>query len=121
MTSSPPRFAPRRGEVYDFDPDPVTGRELGKKIRPCVIVSDDNFNLGASGMIVAVPSTSTIPVNHPLRYTVQPPEGGFDRASSVCCDHLRSISVARLTAFRGRVTDRTMREIETRLRLLLNI
>lgn len=121
MTHSPPRLMPRRGEVYDFDPDPTTGRELGKKIRPCVIISDDNFNLGASGMVVVVPTTSTIPVNHPLRFTVQPSEGGFDRASSICCDHVRSVSVERLTGIRGRVTTQTMHELETRLRMLLGI
>jgi mRNA interferase MazF len=112
---------PRRGDVYDFNPDPVVGRELGKKIRPCIVVSDDNFNLGASRMIVVIPTTSTIPTNNPLRYTVQPPEGGFDRASSICCDHVRSVSIDRLIAYRGRITGQTMSALEMRLRRLLSV
>ncbi len=119
MTSSLVRMQPRRGEVYDFDPDPVSGRELGMKVRPGVIISNDNFNRGASGLVIIVPTTSTIPPNHPLRITVHAPEGGFTKNSSICCDHVRSISVGRLKRYRGQVTPQTVSEIERRLRALL--
>jgi mRNA interferase MazF len=109
---------PRRGEVYDYDPDPVQGRELGKKIRPCVVVSDDNFNLGPSGLVIIVPLTSTIKANQPLHCTINAPEGGVTKPSAICCEHVRSISIDRLTNRRGVVSPQTMAAVEDILRRL---
>ena len=122
MTARPQPFAPRRGEVYDFDPNPVRGRELGQKpTRPGLIVSDDLLNAGPSGLVVVVPITSTIRTGQPLHFAIAPPEGGLDSPSDLCCEHLRSISVDRLTARRGVVSAVTLAAIEARLRTLLTL
>jgi len=49
---------PKRGEVWWTDLDPVVGRELGRKIRPVVIVLDDELNRSGAEKVVVVPSTT---------------------------------------------------------------
>jgi mRNA interferase MazF len=46
-----------RGEIWLVDLNPVRGHEQAGK-RPCLIVSVDLFNQGASGLAVVLPITS---------------------------------------------------------------
>ncbi len=101
--------------------DPTQGHEQAGQ-RPCVVVSNDNFNHGPAGLLVIVPLTSklrTIPI--PLHVPVAPPEGGLTMASAALCDQIRTIDPARLTRQMGIIGDATMAEIERRLRLLLGL
>jgi mRNA interferase MazF len=113
-------LVPRRGEIYWADLDPVVGHELGRKIRPVVIVSSDEMNSSPAEKVIIVPTT-TQPHNVPSRvaWDVRTPAG--IRRSYFCCDDVRSISVERT---RGRIGLGTipgaiMTEIEKILRSLL--
>ena len=110
---------PSRGEVWLADLDPVRGHEQGRR-RPCVIVSDDTFNHGPAGMVVVVPLTTT-GRGVPLHVVVDPPDGGVRARSFIKCEDIRSISVERLIDHWGAVSDAVMRDVEDRLRILLNL
>jgi mRNA interferase MazF len=110
---------PLRKDVWLVDLEPVRGHEQGRK-RPCVVVSDDLFNHGPAGLVVVVPLTSR-ERGIPLHVVVDPPEGGLRRRSFIKCEDVRSISVERLLAQSGVISDLVMRDVEDRLRILLHL
>ena len=106
--------------MWWVDLDPVVGTELGRKVRPAVIVSDDEMNQSRLEKVIVVPSTSQ---EHAVRWRVlwevHTPRGL--RRAFFCCDDVRSISVERL---RGRIgtgslPQAVMSEIERVLLALL--
>lgn len=117
-------LTPRRGELWWIDPDPVVGRELGRKVRPAVVVSTDDFNTSGLEKIAVVPLTSQshdFPTR--VRFTTHHPQSGSALHRYFCCDDVRAISVERL---RGRVTDRlvptdVLAQVEQTLRLVLGL
>lgn len=108
---------PLRGEIWLVTLDPIVGREQAGK-RPALIVSDDLFNQSHAELVIVLPITSkgkTIRSHVP----VSPPEGGLNVQSYIKCEDVRSISIQRLEQRLGKVTARTMNEIENRLRIIL--
>jgi mRNA-degrading endonuclease toxin of MazEF toxin-antitoxin module len=88
---------PLRGEVWWADLDPTVGSELGRKIRPVLILSIDEVNTAPTRWLVVVPGTS---VRHPASYQVawtyrHPHRPGLQTGYFSCLD-VRSISVERL-------------------------
>lgn len=77
-------------DIYWANLNPTKGSEI-KKVRPCIIASPDIMNNLLSTVLV-VPITSTI-INWPFRLTIN----STGKLSSAACDHLRSISVERLS------------------------
>jgi len=67
---------PLQGEIWLFDPDPVKGNEIGKKVRPALVVSNNLMNRGPSGLIIVVPITSK-DKRIPSHIRINPPQGGF--------------------------------------------
>ena len=99
---------PLRGELWWADFDPVVGAELGKKIRPVLVVSDDQMNRSVLRKVIVVPSTSSerelgarVPFPHLVR--------GQVRRSFLCCEDVRSISLSRLRGHLGGPTGRAPR------------
>jgi len=93
---------PKQGEVWLFDPDPVKGTEIGKKIRPALILSCNLMNDGPSGLVIIVPITSK---NRGIATHIQikPPDGGLSVESYIMCEQIRAISKERLVKKLGRV------------------
>jgi mRNA interferase MazF len=88
---------PIRGEIWLADLGTARGHEqLGQ--RPVLVVSDDAFNAGLSGLVMAVPLTSKVGRSKtiPAHIRVDPPEGGLKTPSVILCDQLRTISKDRL-------------------------
>jgi mRNA-degrading endonuclease toxin of MazEF toxin-antitoxin module len=88
---------PRRGEVWTADLDPVVGRELGRKVRPVLVVSSDEMNLGRFERVMVVPSTSQqheIPCH--VEWQAVRQSDRTRMTSYFCCEDLRSVSVLRL-------------------------
>ena len=111
---------PRRGEIWLADLNPTRGHEQAGS-RPILIVSNDTFNRGPAGLVLALPLTRTNR-NIPLHIAVDPPEGGLTSRSYILCDSLRSISIDRLgTTPWGVLTPNSMRQVEDILRLLMNL
>jgi mRNA interferase MazF len=115
MTSS----KPARGQVWLVDLNPTRGHEQAGK-RPCLVVSVDLFNQGASELVVVLPITSK-DKGIPFHVEVNPPEGGLTQRSFIKCEDVRSISVERLTNMWGVVSANTMMLVEDRLRILLGL
>lgn len=96
------KSSPLQGEVWLFDPDPVKGNEIGKKVRPALVVSNNLMNKGASGLIIVVPITSK-DKKIPSHIRIDPPEGGVSIPSFAVCEQVRSISKNRLVKRMGKV------------------
>jgi mRNA interferase MazF len=108
-----------RGEVWLADLNPVRGHEQAGK-RPCLIISVDLFNQGASGLIVVLPITSK-EKGIPFHVELNPPEGALKVQSFVKCEDVRSISVERLEKRWGTVSPETLIAVEDRLRILMGL
>lgn len=110
---------PRRGEVWLAELNPARGREQAGK-RPVLVVSQDIFNEGPAQLVMMVPLTTTAR-NIPLHVEIKPPAGGLKRRSFAMCENLRSISQERISKRLGSLDRATMREVEDRLRALLDL
>ncbi|MBA2335429.1 MAG: type II toxin-antitoxin system PemK/MazF family toxin [Pyrinomonadaceae bacterium] len=108
---------PLRGEIWLTTLDPTIGREQSGT-RPALIISDDLFNQSHAELVVVLPITSK---HKGIRshVPVSPPEGGLNVASYIKCEDVRSISIQRFGRRLGKVTARTMNEVENRLRIIL--
>lgn len=114
---------PSRGEIWSADLGTGTGHEQSGP-RPVLVVSDDLFNTGLSGLVIIVPLTSKVGKsrNIPAHISVAPPEGGLKIPSVLLCDQLRTVSKDRLgkTSW-GSISLATLAKIETVLRHLLRL
>lgn len=108
---------PLRGEIWLTTLGPTVGREQAGT-RPALIISDDLFNQSHAELVVVLPITSK---SKGIRshVPVSPPEGGLKVASYIKCEDVRSISIQRFRRRLGKITARTMNEVETRLRIIL--
>ena len=112
---------PYRGEIWLADLSSGQGHEQAGQ-RPVLIVSDDGFNSGLSGLIIVVPLTSKTQKSRsiPAHLPVNPPEGGLKTPSAILCDQVRTISKGRLRGSAwGTVSAATMGDVENVLRNLL--
>jgi mRNA interferase MazF len=115
--------APHRGEIWLADMGTGRGHEQSGQ-RPVLVVSDDAFNAGLSGLVMTVPLTSKVAKskNIPAHIRVDPPEGGLKTPSVILCDQLRTISKDRLSnAPWGTVSASTLTKVEVALRMLLRL
>jgi mRNA interferase MazF len=110
---------PRRGEVWLAELNPTRGREQAGK-RPVLVVSQDIFNGGPAQLVMMIPLTTTAR-NIPLHVEIKPLGGGLKRKSFAMCENLRSISRERMSKRLGSIDHATMREVEDRLRVLLDL
>lgn len=93
---------PLQGEVWLFDPDPVKGNEIGKKIRPCIVISHNLMNSGPSGLIFIIPMTS-VHKGIESHVKIDPPDGGVSVTSFALCEQTKSISKSRLVKKLGKI------------------
>jgi mRNA interferase MazF len=56
-----------------------------------------------------------------MHVRISPAEGGLKLTSFIKCEDIRSVSRDRLRQFHGVASARTMTEVETRVRILLNL
>src|SRR5438445_10994623 len=114
---------PGRGDIWLADLGSGRGHEQSGQ-RPVLVVSDDAFNAGLSGLVMIVPLTSKVAKlkNIPAHIRVEPPEAGLKTPSVILCDQLRTISKDRLgKAPWGAVSAATLAEVEKALRMLLGL
>ena len=107
--------APRRGDVYWVNLDPVVGSEI-RKTRPAVVVSNDSCN--RYGMrVVVLPITSNVDSVFPGEAMVEV-KGKSGRALG---DQIRSIDKIRLKGRAGRLTAEEMSRIDEALAITLDL
>lgn len=98
-----------QGEIWLFDPDPIKGNEIGKKIRPCIVISHDLMNSGSSGLIFIVPLTSVYR-GIPSHVQIDPSPNGLKVTSFALCEQIRSISKERLVKKIGKIKNLSILE-----------
>jgi len=111
---------PARGEVWLQDPArQLQGREQ-TGARPVLIVSADLINRGPSRLAIVVPFT-TRNRGIALHVPVDPPEGGLRQRSVLLPEQVHTTARERLVERWGRVSTATLRQIEDRLRVVLDL
>ena len=115
---------PARGEVWLVDlgkpfTSEVRGSEQGEK-RRCLIVSEDDFNSGPSGLVVVV-AISTVDKGIPLHIRIEPPEGGQTEVGFIKPETIRHVAKERLVKKYKRVSFFTLQIVDDRLRDLLRL
>lgn len=110
-----------RGDVYDARLDPTEGSEQAGS-RPVVIVSRDAINR-YSPVIVVVPLTSAVNVkrSYPNNVNVPAGVGGLPVDSVALTGQVRAISKTRLLRLRGRLPAHHIQQIDTALRVTLDL
>src|SRR4051812_36579072 len=101
---------PLRGEIWLADLGATRGHEQSGR-RPVLIFSIDGFNAGPAGLVIVLPFTSTIR-SVPAHIRVSPPEGGLQRASTILCDAIRSVTRNSLINRGERCPPRTLAKVE---------
>jgi mRNA interferase MazF len=109
------RRAPRRGDVFWVNLDPVVGSEI-RKTRPAVIVSNDSCNRYGTRVVV-LPITSNVHSLYPWEAMVEV-KGRPGRALG---DQIRSIDKIRLKSRAGRLTADEMSRIDDALMITLGL
>jgi mRNA interferase MazF len=113
-----------RGDVVVVNLDPALGSEPNKK-RPCVVVQNDTGNKFSPVTIVAAITDAE---KVPRRYPVDVPvgqgegglaEGGLAKDSVVQCNMLRCVDGQRVLSTLGKVSPRTMQEVDRALKISL--
>jgi mRNA interferase MazF len=108
-----------RGEIWFADLDPTRGREH-RGTRPVLIVSADPLNSGPAGLVIGIPLTRR-EKGVPLHVRIDPPDGGLKEVSFTITEAVRSLSKERLKNRVGKVSTQTMRAVEDRLRIALDL
>ncbi len=110
---------PRRGEVWlvDFG-DPVGREQAGR--RPAVVVSADPLNESRAGVVIVVPTTTTLR-GLPSHIEIDANDSGLDEVSYAKCEDVKSVSERRLIARLGVVNDEVAFRIARALRILLDL
>jgi len=88
--------------------------------RPCLVISVDIFNHGPAGLVVIIPIT-TKEKGIPFHVAISPPEGGVSKKSFIKCEDIRSVSTERLSKCLGTVSLETLKAVEERLKILLDL
>ena len=115
---SPKKEAPKRGEIWWADLEPMKGHEQGGRW-PCLVVSVDEFNRLPHGLVWTVPITSNVRFRHAFAVAVQPPDGGLKVESLILCHQLRTISTERLAKRAGVLPGELFDEVKKRIALAL--
>lgn len=110
---------PLRGQVWLADLDPVRGHEQAGR-RPVIVVSHDTLNQGPAELALVIP-LSTVDKKIPLHVSLFPGEGGLRRRSWARPEDVRSLSTEPLVELWGSVTNNTMKIIEDRLCIVLDL
>jgi mRNA interferase MazF len=107
--------APRRGDVYWVNLDPVIGTEI-HKTRPAVVVSNDSCNRYGARVVV-LPITSNVDSLYPGETKVEVK----GKPGRVLGDQIRSIDKSRLKARLGRLTADEMSRVDEALAITLDL
>ena len=110
---------PSRGELWTVNLNPVRGHEQAG-YRPGLVISVDAFNHGPAGLVVIIPITAK-EKGIPFHVTISPPEGGISKRSFIKCEDIRSVSTERLSKCLGAVSPGTLKAVEERLKILLDL
>ena len=114
----------RRGDIVLVDLSPVVGSEADKP-RPAVVVSNDAANATAErlgrGVVTVVPVTSNVGRVHPFQVLLEASVTGLRGDSKAQGEQVRSVDVRRLGSVVGSVPAGTMSDLDSALRIHLDL
>ena len=91
-----------RRDIVGINLNPKKGDEVGK-IRPCIILSDDDSNSVLDTIIVVPLSTQLLDDMLPFRMRLKK-RGNLDKDSDILLNHIRTISKKRVTSYIDKIT-----------------
>lgn len=100
----------RRGEIWLVDFNPAKGGEMGK-LRPAIILSDEQSNEILETVIVVPLSTVIEPETYPFRWTVSKRER-LEKESDACINEIRSLSKKRVKEYLAVLTEEELAMIQ---------
>ncbi|MGB3789696.1 MAG: type II toxin-antitoxin system PemK/MazF family toxin [Phormidesmis sp.] len=80
-----------RGEVLRLNLNPTLGREQSGNARPCVVLSNSDYNTERQGIVIITPVTSTI---RPDIKMMIPIPSGFKAQGSVIAEQIRTVDLS---------------------------
>ena len=92
-----------RGDIVGINLNPKKGDEIGK-IRPCIIISNDDENNILDTIIVIPLSTQLIDDMKPYRLRLTARDN-LEKDSDILINHIRTISKKRVTSKIAKITD----------------
>jgi mRNA interferase MazF len=92
-----------RGDIVGINLNPKKGDEIGK-IRPCIIISDDDENSILDTIIVLPLSTKLLDDMKPYRVRLSK-RNNLKKDSDVLINHIRTISKKRVTSKIAKITN----------------
>jgi len=98
-----------RGDIVGINLNPKKGDEIGK-IRPCIIISNDDENNILDTIIVIPLSTQLIDDVKPYRIRL-PKRDTLEKDSDILINHIRTISKKRVTSKIAKITNDEYRMI----------
>jgi mRNA interferase MazF len=114
----------RRGDIRLVDLAPTRGSEASKR-RPAVVVSNDRANAAAArlgrGVVTVVPVTSNVARIYPFQVLLPADAGGLPVDSKAQAEQVRSVAVERVGPALGRLPAALTRDLDTALRLHLEL
>jgi len=120
MDSKNTKIQPRQGEIWLFDSDPTKGNEIGKKIRPCLVISNNTWNKIPTGLVIVIPLTSKSK-GISTHVQIAPPDGGLTIESFALCEQIHSISKERLVKKTGIVSKKILEEVSSWISDLISL
>jgi mRNA interferase MazF len=91
-----------RGDIVGINLNPKKGDEIGK-VRPCLILSDNESNEILDTIIVMPLSTSLLENMEPFRLRLKSRDK-LAKDSDILINHIRTISKKRVTSFIATIT-----------------
>jgi len=98
-----------RGDIVGINLNLKKGDEVGK-VRPCIILSDNESNQILDTIIVVPLSTHLIDNMEPFRIRLQKRDK-LEKDSDILINHIRTISSSRVTSFIAQITDEEYQSI----------
>jgi mRNA interferase MazF len=111
---------PKRGDVYLVNFDPTIGSEI-QKTRPALILQNDIGNEYSSITIVAAITSQFNEKLYPTEVLIKSPEGGLEIDSAILLSQIRSIDKQRLIKRLGKLTARTMIQVDNAIQISLGL
>ncbi|HZJ08243.1 MAG TPA: type II toxin-antitoxin system PemK/MazF family toxin [Trueperaceae bacterium] len=109
-----------RGALVLVALDPVVGHEQ-RGIRPFIVISDADVNLGQRYPLVAIVPVTSTPGAGALYPELRPSQLGLQRTSYALIDQIRSVDKRRIVRLFGAVSLDEVKAIDTGLELFLGL
>lgn len=110
----------RRGEIYLAALDPVLGKEISKT-RPVVVISN-NKNNEFSGTVTILPITSkNLQKRYPFEVYLPKETANLPKHSKVKADQIRTLDKSRMVKFIGTLNEQEVSQIETAVKIHLDL